>query len=86
MSALMQFLTALPVLLPIMLLLVCAGLGFFIIRLRKRAAWEEDEISVASRRNMTILACVGVDLFIIAYVGLAFFLFQFLVDHVELLR
>jgi len=74
-------------LLTIILLLGCVGLGFFIIRLRKRDTWEEeDEVSVAKRRDMTILACIGVDLFIIAYVGVVFFLFQFLVDHVDLLR
>lgn len=86
-NGLMQLVTVLPVLLIIILLLACVGLGFFIIRLRKRDTWEEeDEVSVAKRRDMTILACIGVDLFIIAYVGVVFFLFQFLVDHVDLLR
>ena len=79
--------TPLPVLLAFVLLLTCGGFGFLIIRLRKRDAWEEeDEVSVVRRRNMTILACIGIDLFIIAYVAVAFFLFQFLVDHVDLLR
>jgi len=78
---------ALPVLLPVILLLACVGLGFFIIRLRKRNAWDnEDEESVARRRDMTILACIGVDLLVIVYVGVVFFLFQFMVDHVDLLR
>lgn len=84
---LMQLVAELPVFLPIILLLACVGLGFFIIRLRKRDAWGEgDEASVARRRDMTILACIGVDLFVIVYVGVVFFLFQFLVDHVDLLR
>jgi len=86
-NVLTQVMTVLPVLLAIMLLLTCAGFGFFIIRLRKRDTWEEeDEVSVVRRRDMTILACIGVDLFVIAYVGVVFFLFQFLVDHVDLLR
>ncbi len=82
-----ELVAALPVLLPVILLLACVGLGFLIIRLRKRNAWDnEDEVSVARRRDMTILACIGVDLLIIAYVGVVFFLFQFMVDHVDLLR
>jgi len=87
-DVLTQHMTALPVLLAIMLLLACAGFGFLIIRLRKRDAWEEedDEVSVVRRTDMTILACIGVDLSIIAYVGVVFFLFQFLVDHIDLLR
>jgi len=88
MNVLTQLMTVLPVLLAVMLLIACAGFGFFIIRLRKRDAWEEeeDEVSALRRRDMTMLACIGVDLFVIAYVGVVFFLFQFLVDHVELLR
>ena len=88
MNVLRQLMTVLPVLLAVMLLIACAGFGFFIIRLRKRDAWEEeeDEVSALRRRDMTMLACIGVDLFVIAYVGVVFFLFQFLVDHVELLR
>lgn len=86
-GALMQLMTALPSLLPLVLLFVSVGLGFFIVRLRKRDTWEEDdEMSVLRRRKMTILACIGVDLFVVAYVGVVFFLFQFLVDHVDLLR
>ncbi len=85
-GVLIQFTTAIPALLPIMLLLVCAGLGFFVLRLRKRDTWEEDEASVVRRRNMAVIACIGVDLLIVAYVGVAFFLFQFLVDHVDLLH
>ncbi len=85
-GALAQLTTALPALLPIMLLLVCVGLGFFVVHVRKRATWAEDEASGVRRRNMTVLACIGVDLLVIAYVGVAFFLFQFLVDHVDLLR
>jgi len=87
MNVLTQLMTVLPVLLAVMLLIACAGFGFFIIRLRKRDAWEEeDEVSAVRRRDMTMLACIGVDLFVIAYVGVVFFLFQFLVDHVDLLR
>lgn len=84
---LIEAVAALPVLLPVILLLACVGLGFLIIRLRKRDTWDDgDEVSVARRRDMTILACIGVDLFIIAYVGVVFFLFRFLVDHIDLLR
>lgn len=86
MSVLIQLTAGLPVLLAIMLL-TCAGFGFLILGLRKRnTSEEEDEVSVIKRRNMTILACIGVDLFVIAYVGVVFFLFQFMVDHVDLLR
>jgi len=81
-----QLMTVLPVLLAVMLLLACAGFGFFIFRLRQRDAWEEDDIAVVRRRDMTMLACIGVDLFVIAYVAVVFHLFQFLVDHIDLLR
>lgn len=84
---LIQLVAPLPVLMPAVLLLACVGLGFFITRLKRRDTWDDgDEASVARKRDMTILACVGVDLFIIAYVGVVFFLFRFLVDHVDLLR
>lgn len=87
MNFLMLLVPALPVLLVIMLVLTCAGLGSFIIRLTNRDKWgEEDEVSLVRRRNMTILACIGVDLFVIAYVGVIFFLLEFLVDHVDILR
>jgi len=87
MNVLAQLMRILPVFLAVMLLLASAGFGFFIIGLRKRDVWEEeDEVSAVRRRHMTMLACIGVDLFVIAYVSIVFFLFQFLVDHVDLLR
>jgi hypothetical protein len=85
-GVLIELTTAIPILLPMMLVLICVGLGFFMLRLRKRDTREEDEASAISRRNMTALACIGINLFIIAYVGGIFLLFQFLVDHLELLR
>jgi len=86
-NALTQLVMALPVPLAIMVLLTCVILAFFVICLRKRDALKvEDKVSAAKRKDMTMLACIGVDLLVIAYLGVVFFLFQFLVDHVELLR